>query len=472
MSTNELVADTKRYRIDWALPEPVGRLNISLNTKNRQQFERRKVVLRKLLDDAQLDVLLAVKNGATTIEELVEADRAGRLKGAEILGNLKLRANLWTSIEEVLPSMGGCEDTRRRYRTSLRLLQTTPDKPLRKKLGSKARVLELTAAPWTQLRATWQRTGKSAADWNHLRRAVSRFLTILLGDVQHPFRREVMKLIPTAKEGRGRTPELTVEGFWSIIEAIPPHARPCIVTLAATGMRSKEYLLCSKTNLNPATCAIAVPGTKTADSADTVYVARELWPWIEAGIPSPLQSRWIHIYWWRACVQLGFGRYEPVMHDGVQVMRTVKLRNGKTKERPATRYAGLRIHDLRHVFAQVASDAGAPTAKVQAALRHSDPAMTRRYEMRRAKGEVAQLVGRALTGNGQRNERVKRTGPVQSRPPKRAATRWRQLPPAKSPAIEVHGAKGTVELSRYVPGMAREGIEPPTRGFSVRCSTN
>lgn len=52
--------------------------------------------------------------------------------------------------------------------------------------------------------------------------------------------------------------------------------------------------------------------------------------------------------------------------------------------------------------------------------------MTRRYEMRRAKGEVAQLVGRALTGTSQQKERAKRTGPVQSRPPKRAAMRWRQ----------------------------------------------
>jgi hypothetical protein len=24
----------------------------------------------------------------------------------------------------------------------------------------------------------------------------------------------------------------------------------------------------------------------------------------------------------------------------------------------------------------------------------------------------------------------------------------------------------------YLPAMARDGIEPPTRGFSVRCSTN
>ncbi|MBX6331056.1 MAG: hypothetical protein IRY91_04325 [Gemmatimonadaceae bacterium] len=56
----------------------------------------------------------------------------------------------------------------------------------------------------------------------------------------------------------------------------------------------------------------------------------------------------------------------------------------------------LRLRDLRHFYAQLASDAGAPTAKVQAALRHANPAMTRRYEMQKARGEVARLVGGAL----------------------------------------------------------------------------
>jgi hypothetical protein len=455
-------SDETRYRIDWTVPEPVGRLNISLGTQNRQRFERRKAVLRKLLDDSQLEVLLAVKQGTVTIEELVEADRAGRLKGAAILANLKVRANLWAAIEETLPAMGGCDDTRRRYRTSLRVLETLPDKKLRKKLSRKARVQDLVSVPWTQLRSAWQRARKSPADWNHLRRAVSHFLTVLLGDVRHPFRHEVIKNIPSAKEGRGRTPELTVEEFWSIVQAVPAHARPCFVTLAATAMRPKEYLACTKANLNPATCAIAVPGTKTAESADTVYVAPKLWPWIEAGIPSPLQSRWMHIYWWRACVQLGLGRYEPEIRDGAPVIRKVTLRNGKTIEREARRYTGLRIYDLRHVFAQLASDAGAPTAKVQAALRHANPAMTRRYEMRKAKGEVARLVGRALTTNGRGLRKSQKS----------AAARVRHQRPAKSPAIALHGVKGDGDVSRYWTGMAREGIEPPTRGFSVRCSTN
>ena len=56
----------------------------------------------------------------------------------------------------------------------------------------------------------------------------------------------------------------------------------------------------------------------------------------------------------------------------------------------------LRLHDLRHFMAQLASDAGAPTALIQAAMRHRDPSMTRRYEMRKAKGEVARLVGQAF----------------------------------------------------------------------------
>jgi hypothetical protein len=51
---------------------------------------------------------------------------------------------------------------------------------------------------------------------------------------------------------------------------------------------------------------------------------------------------------------------------------------------------------MNNVFAQLASDAGAPTAQVQAALRHANPAMTRRYEMKVAKRDVGRLVGTAL----------------------------------------------------------------------------
>jgi integrase-like protein len=95
-----------------------------------------------------------------------------------------------------------------------------------------------------------------------------------------------------------------------------------------------------------------------------VEVEPELWGWIETGIPSPLRYNWMRRYFKRAVEKIG------------------------RKE--------LRLHDLCHFMAQVASDEGAATPLIQAAGRHRDPSMTRRYEMRKAKGEVARLVGRAF----------------------------------------------------------------------------
>lgn len=124
MSPHRSRGDEGRFRIDWTVPEPVGRLNISLRADTVREFERRKTVLRKLVEDSQLGVLVALKRGDSTIEALVEADRAGRLKGAGVLSDLKLRANLWTAVEDTLPAMGASKETRRRYRTSFRTLAT------------------------------------------------------------------------------------------------------------------------------------------------------------------------------------------------------------------------------------------------------------------------------------------------------------------------------------------------------------
>lgn len=81
-------------------------------------------------------------------------------------------------------------------------------------------------------------------------------------------------------------------------------------------------------------------------------------------MPSPLGYKWLRTYFKSAAESIG---------------------------RPE-----LRVHDLRRLFAQLASDAGAPTAQVQAALRHANPAMTRRYELQSAKRDVGRLVGKAL----------------------------------------------------------------------------
>jgi integrase len=333
----------------------VGRIQISSGTDKLPEFRRRDGILAKLADNAQIEVLRALKTGSLSIEELVAADRSGTLNSS--LSDMSVRRPLWPTVAALLPQLGQAKETRRRYAVSLQALAQKACKHLPKD----ARVSDLTSVPWAELKARW---GGSGADWNHMRRALSTLLSTLLGDKYHPFRRQVMQAIPLANEGPGRVPDLTPEDFWHIVDAMVDHARPCIVTLVATGMRVGEYLHCTKENLRPATLGVFVPGTKTGGSQAVVQVAEWLWPWIDAGIPSPLQYKWLREYWLRACRQTG--------------------------------HSDLRLHDLRHCHGQWAINEGVPEAKVQVSLRHSTAEMTRRYTRQQAKGEVAAALGTAL----------------------------------------------------------------------------
>jgi hypothetical protein len=67
-------------------------------------------------------------------------------------------------------------------------------------LKEDAKVRELSRVNWADLRQAWS---NGPADWNHLRRAVSRFLTMILKDKYHPFRRTVMDSFPKASEPLG-----------------------------------------------------------------------------------------------------------------------------------------------------------------------------------------------------------------------------------------------------------------------------
>jgi integrase len=222
-----------------------------------------------------------------------------------------------------------------------------------------------------------------------------------LDDVHHSFRRQTLKKIDLRSE-KPRIPDLPVETFWAIVEATPEHARPCYVTLAATGMRLGEYLRCTKRHLVADRHAIDVPGTKTDESASRIFVDAELWPWIEQGIPSPLQQNWMSKYWHRACLELGLAELV-----GTGVFRTVRVKKAtpgpykageqpRYEKREMTRYSGPRLHDLRHLYAQLADEEGATDTQVMVALRHTNPTQTREYKKRKAKGEVAKMVGNQL----------------------------------------------------------------------------
>ncbi len=334
----------------------LGKVRVSSRTKNAVEFARREQIIRKLArDESQIDVLRAFVASRIQIEQLVAADRDGKLGSAGLMVDLAIAAPLWAALDGALPRMGKGA-TRARYATSRRkLARVAADL-----LPANAIVADLARVDWPVLREAW---GGSAADWNHLRRMVSRFLTVALGDVYHPFRRKVMGMIPLRSEAP-RVTDLSVDLFHAIMARVPDHARACYYVLALTGMRVGEYLRCTRESIRPDAFGVAVPGTKTEESAAVVYVAESLWPWITAGIPAPLGYKWMREYFKRAVRELG--------HDD------------------------LILHDLRHCFGQYAINEGVAQSKVQKAMRHADPKMTANYVAQKDKREVADAIERAL----------------------------------------------------------------------------
>jgi len=153
------------------------------------------------------------------------------------------------------------EATRRRYATSFAALRRS------------GVLKEGATVDWKALAARW---AAGPSDWNHLRRAVSHFLAMQLGDVYHPMRRAVVKAIPKQREVE-RVPDLPPALFWKIVDAAPSHAQACFVTIAALGLRVGEYLALTRDHLLPHGFAVQIPGTKTAASAATARVDERLW---------------------------------------------------------------------------------------------------------------------------------------------------------------------------------------------------
>src|SRR5207244_2700635 len=139
------------------------------------------------------------------------------------------------------PTSAKAPATRRRYGTSFTALERSGV------LKAEATVADLGTVDWRALETAWER---GAADWNHLRRAISHFLTLHLGDVYHPLRRAVVKAIPKRRE-QSRVPDLSPTLFWNIVDAAPEYVKAAYVTIAALGLRVGEYLALTKEHLLP-----------------------------------------------------------------------------------------------------------------------------------------------------------------------------------------------------------------------------
>lgn len=359
--------------------EKVGRIRNSsgvvvTSRADLKRFQARDQILTKLYENGQLQVLRAFKDGQVSIEQLVEAARDEKLQRAHLLADLKLSEFLWHqdalcpkvekpdaehseqclgAVDKALLRMGKSSETRRRYKTSGTKLANSGY------MDADARVSDLALLDFSGLREDWWEG--SAADWNHLGRFLSHFLTVHLGK-SHPVRYEVLERFKREDEGEGRVPDLSVDQFWELVGRTPQHAQPCYVFLAATGMRFSEYIKVRKSDINFDSCAIKIPGGKTGRRP--IKFDSDLRDWIDRAVPAPLQYKWMREYFVRARGEMGLD--------------------------------DLWMRDLRHCMAQWATDEGMGEAMVGDALGHKSGKMTRRYTRQKNRGQVASAVARAM----------------------------------------------------------------------------
>lgn len=356
------------YEFDRRFPG-VGRIRCSSGTKKLSEFRARDAVLTKLYKTAQLEVLRAFRDGRLTIEQLAEQDLHGR--GGETLELIEARRPLWDAIEETLPLMGKTSSSRVRYRLSFRQLRA------RQVLAETATVGDLRRVKWAQVATAW---AGSAADWNRLRAAVSRFLSLLMGDKYSPFRRAVVAAMPRATEPEGRTPDLTPTQFLAVLERMPDDdARAAAMVLVLTGMRVGEYLSLDETSLLPATHRLRIKsGEGNKSGARTIAIAPEDWGWIVAAVP--------------------FARL-PLPAVRVRTGVDARYRRLMAAWKTACAAAGvgdLWIHDIRHCMAQWADDAGTALGSISQVLGHKDPKTTLRYTRMAASARATGAVGQVL----------------------------------------------------------------------------
>lgn len=332
----------------------VGRIALASGTNNRKQFERLDGLLTELHQDGRHDILRAIRDRNVTPLEVLDAQRSNRLH--EIAGGAALFRPIREEVERWLSRATCRESSRKRYRVSFDAFF------LRAPLGVDARVRDLERLNWEELASSWPTSG---ADWNRLRAAVSAFLTFCFDrDKAHPFRRKVMPQIPRKWEDPGRVPDLTRESFHRLLEAASEHVRPAFEFLALTGLRVGEYLRLEDHHLHPITRTLEVPGTKTEGSRARLQLSEEGWRLAKLAVPAPL-------------------RYKALRSQFNAAVQRAGLSN-------------LTLHDLRHFHGQLLANAGVPEALIQQSLRHSSPAMTRRYTRQADRGQVAEAMDRAL----------------------------------------------------------------------------
>jgi integrase len=298
------------------------------------------VLFERLLTEGRLDILRALADGSISWTELHGAARDGKL--GEALHQLVLRRPLRDVVDSLWPK--DVTGTARTYRTSMnKLLRLLPPK---------ATVASLQRVSWEPLGQHYV----SGANWNHMRRAVSRLHSLLIGK-HHPIRHETLARIPIWPE-HDRIPDVSIEDLQRFLGACPEWLRDVALTLLGTGMRMGEFFGGELRN------GVFYCGTKTRASRRELPIADALLPVVQRALALDVTYPQIRAPWKAACEAAGL----PDFHR----------------------------HDCRHIAAQLLSDAGRPLTSIQATLGHSSIHQTVKYAARRLRKDDADQLAESL----------------------------------------------------------------------------
>src|SRR5439155_2144367 len=168
-----------RYKVDrWFNGV---RLNRASGATTLKEHGKREAFLTWLTDAGRLDILDSIIAGRLSINEAYAAHGAGKL--AFVAADVVLQRGLWDAVDAWVPDSARAPATRTRYAKAFKALRRYGD------LSASLQVRGLELVDWAALRNAWP-TGPTG--WNRMRSALSRFLTMQLGDKWAPFRRPVL----------------------------------------------------------------------------------------------------------------------------------------------------------------------------------------------------------------------------------------------------------------------------------------
>jgi integrase len=342
-----------RYRLDLV----VNGIRFRNTTSRKLAIHNRcKGVIHKLVEAGRIDEVMLLKKkpaqGGITPLQLLDADRKNR-KSIDSK-RIQLSRRVLATAERIFSAT---DKTQRRYQISFTQLQQAGV------ITDRTRLQGLAKIDWVALEATW---GNSAADWNHLRRAVSRLLTLELG-LQHPFRSELLARFPSREELE-RYVELSPEEFAAIIAPADPAVQDALWTLAGTGIRSEsEYELLTRAMLGH--YQVNIRFSKTAGGHRNIPVDPALWQHVLNAVPCPVSVDTLSRIWSKLAAAAG---------------------------RPE-----LLLRDLRHCYGFWSLDAGIEIHVLRDAMGHKSLTTTQRYVRQRATRVHATKLAQYMKGTTQ-----------------------------------------------------------------------